>query len=260
MEYGICILSAIPVRETIQHESEMTTQMLFGELCIIEDKFQSWLRIRTQYDLYEGWVDAKQIEIISEEIFVKLTQDDKYLTADDYSCAIAQETGSFPLKLTLGAVIPNFANGKFILKGIEYHYSGNIAKMPSAFDISQVQNIAFKYINAPYLWGGRSLFGIDCSGFTQMVMKFCGLKLPRNASQQAELGQTVNFFTEAQQGDLFFFDNENGNIVHAGIYLGNGQIIHASGTVRIDAVDHQGIFQKEKGIYSHKLRVIKSFR
>ena len=99
--------------------------------------------------------------------------------------------------------------------------------------------------------------GMDCSGFSQVVHRIVGNDLPRDASQQVELGDTISFVEEAQAGDLAFFDNEEGNITHVGICLGGGDIIHASGSVRIDKLDHIGIFNADKGTYSHKLRVIK---
>jgi len=113
------------------------------------------------------------------------------------------------------------------------------------------------YLNAPYLWGGRSPFGIDCSGFTQVIYKLNGFKLPRDASQQATIGETLSFIEESESGDLAFFDNEEGNIIHVGIMLENNNIIHASGKVRIDKIDHQGIFNSETNTYSHRLRLIK---
>ncbi|NTW32657.1 MAG: C40 family peptidase, partial [Bacteroidetes bacterium] len=116
---------------------------------------------------------------------------------------------------------------------------------------------AYMYLDAPYLWGGRSPFGIDCSGFVQMVYKLIGIRLPRDASQQASQGTTINFLSEAVPGDIAFFDNEDGIIVHTGIIINNGQIIHASGRVRIDNLDHEGIFQVKTKKYTHKLRLIK---
>ena len=113
------------------------------------------------------------------------------------------------------------------------------------------------YLNAPYLWGGKTPFGIDCSGFTQMVYKLNGFALPRDAYQQAEIGETLSFVEEAEPGDLAFFDDDEGNIIHVGMVLEQGTIIHASGKVRIDALDHQGIYNKELKNYSHKLRLIK---
>ena len=127
-----------------------------------------------------------------------------------------------------------------------------------------IHRCARQFLNAPYLWGGRTILGIDCSGFTQLVMLLNGRSIPRDAYQQAELGDTVAFVEEAQTGDLAFFDNAEGRITHVGIVLREAEhhvsIIHASGKVRIDALDHQGIFNAERSAYSHKLRIIKRFR
>ena len=117
---------------------------------------------------------------------------------------------------------------------------------------------ALMYLNAPYLWGGRSPLGIDCSGFTQMVYRLQGINLPRDAYQQAEVGTTLSFIEESDPGDLAFFDNNEGKITHVGIILEENHIIHASGKVRIDRIDQQGIFNTEIGTHTHKLRLIKS--
>jgi cell wall-associated NlpC family hydrolase len=115
---------------------------------------------------------------------------------------------------------------------------------------------AFLYLNSPYLWGGRTPFGIDCSGYSQIVYRMCGVDLPRDASQQAEVGDRLSFIEEATPGDLAFFDNNEGRITHVGILLGDNKIIHASGKVRVDRIDHQGIFNDEMHDYSHHLRLI----
>ena len=130
-------------------------------------------------------------------------------------------------------------------------------KSESGISREKIVDNAMMYVNAPYLWGGRSPFGIDCSGFTQLVYKIGGKKLPRDAYQQAEIGQTLSFVEEAENGDLAFFDNEEGSIIHVGILLGENEIIHSSGKVRIDKIDHQGIFNVDTKKYSHKLRLIK---
>jgi len=113
------------------------------------------------------------------------------------------------------------------------------------------------YLHAPYVWGGRSPFGIDCSGFTQMAYKIAGIQLLRDASQQATQGETISFISDARPGDLLFFDDEEGFITHTGILMPDSRVIHASGRVRVDKVDHQGIFDQESGKYTHKLRLIK---
>ena len=122
----------------------------------------------------------------------------------------------------------------------------------------EIIEVANSYLSTPYLWGGKSPFGIDCSGFTQIVYKINGIPIPRDASEQVNLGDSRNFIDEAQAGDLAFFDNEEGHVIHVGIVLEGRKIIHASGEVRIDKLDHQGIFNIDKKIYTHKLRVIQN--
>ena len=119
--------------------------------------------------------------------------------------------------------------------------------------------VARLYLNTPYLWGGRTPFGIDCSGFVQMVYRFAGIQLPRDASLQVKGGVSLGFIDEAQPGDLAFFESEEGAIVHVGILTGNRRIIHASGTVRVDPIDHHGIFNMQANGYSHRLRIVKRF-
>jgi cell wall-associated NlpC family hydrolase len=114
-----------------------------------------------------------------------------------------------------------------------------------------------RFINSPYIWGGRIPSGMDCSGFTQLVCKIHGKPIPRNSWQQAETGENISSIDEAKPGDLVFFDNEQGRIIHVGMMISSGLVIHASGRVRIDQIDHHGIFKKEIGAYSHHLRSIR---
>ena len=125
------------------------------------------------------------------------------------------------------------------------------------FSIGQ-DRTAKEFLNAPYLWGGKSFFGVDCSGFTQLVYKVNNVKLPRDAYQQAEVGEALSFVEESQPGDLAFFENAEGRIIHVGIMLDDQKIIHASGKVRIDTLDSTGIFNQEMNKHTHKLRFVKS--
>jgi cell wall-associated NlpC family hydrolase len=158
----------------------------------------------------------------------------------------------------MGAVFPHYANGKFQLASkpgnVQLSVIDSANNPPTE---NNIINIATKYINAPYLWGGRTPFGIDCSGFVQMVFRFLGIKLYRDAYQQAEQGRMVEFINQTQTGDLAFFDNKHKRIIHVGIILPDRKIIHASGQVRIDTMDHYGIFNADTNSYSHKLRVIR---
>jgi cell wall-associated NlpC family hydrolase len=158
-----------------------------------------------------------------------------------------------------GSVLPGFYDGKFAIEKSNYSFSGRTILSYEKKNKKNIATTAINFLNSPYLWGGKTVFGIDCSGFTQIVFKLNGIKLPRDAYQQAELGEALNFVEEAQVGDLAFFDNEEGKITHVGIILGPDIIIHASGKVRIDKFDHHGIFHSENKSYSHNLRVVKSF-
>ncbi len=130
----------------------------------------------------------------------------------------------------------------------------------TSLDAASIRQTALTYLDVPYLWGGKSKCGIDCSGFCQQVFKSFGIKLPRDAYQQAALGEVVGFLLEAQGGDLAFFDNEEGRITHVGIMLSTDEIIHASGKVRIDKIDNQGIIHSQTGARTHKLRIIKRYK
>jgi cell wall-associated NlpC family hydrolase len=113
------------------------------------------------------------------------------------------------------------------------------------------------FLNSAYLWGGRSIFGVDCSGFCQTVFRFIGIPLLRDAYQQASQGEAIGFLEETKLGDLAFFDNEEGRITHVGMLLDQDTIIHASGRVRMDTIDHLGIVNVDTGLHTHKLRIIK---
>jgi len=253
--YAICLLSVVSVRETISHRSEMVTQLLFGELCLVEDQYQDWYKIRVQFDNYEGWVEKKQMYLIDEKTYNQILNQPTKTYVNASAAFVRSEKGDVPV--LLGSSLPLFENGKFKIGNEIWTYEGGEDYQCSGQTPERLSFWALKYMKSPYLWGGRSPFGIDCSGLTQNVFRVCGYSLPRNSAQQAELGQVVNFITEAKSGDLLFFDNAEGQITHVGMFIGNNQVIHASGEVRIDKIDHQGIFNETTGTYSHQLRLIK---
>jgi hypothetical protein len=227
------------MRREPSDKSEMISQALYGENVEILDEQQKWSMVRMESDGYEGWVDNKQLGDpfpTSQEVVLS-----NALT----KCILESGTAIW---LPAGSVVSSNLKSD----STQQAWGG------TAIDI---ERCAVQFLNAPYLWGGRTVLGIDCSGFTQMVMRLNGITLPRDAYQQAELGNTVNFIEEAQTGDLAFFDNIEGRIVHVGIVLTAASsgvtIIHASGHVRVDSLDHQGIFNKALGEYTHKLRIIK---
>ena len=249
--YGICNLAIIPLRIEPSDKSEIVSQVLFGEQFEVLEIQKQWSKIKLTFDAYEGWIDTKQFQKISESEFNNLAEDAVVLNSD----LIEYITGPHNLlmPIPLGASLSFLSHSE--INTSNYEFEG--LKISGLKPKSNLINTAFMYLNSPYLWGGKTPFGIDCSGFTQMVYKLNGFKLLRDASQQANQGEALSFIEESEPGDLAFFDNEEGNIIHVGIIMDDNYIIHASGKVRIDRLDHLGIYNAETNKHTHKLRVIK---
>jgi cell wall-associated NlpC family hydrolase len=254
MNYGICKITLAPVRNTPSERAEMVTQLLFGDTYTVLDEVKNWLLIRIIYDGYEGWINKIQHTPLSAREHELIHDGIQYVSIDPV--AELRKSDSDRLLLTFGSCLPFFDGSKLKLEGEEYLFNGNFTIIGNPSPVNTGQ-FAMLFINAPYLWGGRSFMGLDCSGFTQIVLKACGISLCRDAHQQAEQGKTIDFIDEAMPGDLAFFDNDEGQIVHTGIILKPGLIIHASGQVRVDSIDHQGIYNNDIQAYTHKLRLIK---
>ncbi len=253
MKYGITTLSIVPLRKEAAHRSEMVSQVLFGETYEVVKEQGNWLFIKCNYDNYEGWIDQNQHQEISDKDFNNISSNDFGLALDLVSSATSSQNS---IPIICGSSLPFFDGMNFKVGKEKFIYNGQ-AIQSEAKNTALFERVAMRYLNAPYLWGGRSPFGIDCSGFTQVVYKFTGIRLLRDAYQQAEQGALVNFIEEAQPGDLAFFNNEAGTIIHVGIILKDNRIIHSSGRVRIDKIDHFGIYNTETKKYSHQLKVIK---
>ncbi|MBF4518329.1 C40 family peptidase [Flavobacterium sp. ANB] len=249
--FGICNLAIVPVRSEPSDRSEIVTQLLFGEHIEILERQNQWSRIKIQFDDYIGWVDSKQYQVISEANYNLLSKEAIILNADliDYITA----PDNLLLPIPLGASLTFLNNSEINTSNFDFEGTKTSGTKPK----NALINTAFMYLNAPYLWGGKTPFGIDCSGFTQMVYKLNGYKIHRDASQQALEGEPLSFIEESEAGDLAFFDNEEGNIIHVGIIMENNYIIHGSGKVRIDRLDHLGIYNAELNKHTHNLRVIK---
>lgn len=249
--FGICNLAMIPLRLEHSDKSEIVSQVLFGEHFEICEQFKQWNRIKLHFDSYEGWIDSKQMQLISASDYEHISNDAIILNGD--LIEYITSSSDFLLPIPLGSCL-SFLNYSEINTN-NLNFDGT--KISGLKPKKELLNTAFLYLHAPYLWGGKTPFGIDCSGFTQMVYKLNGYKLFRDASQQALQGEALSFIEESEPGDLAFFDNDEGHIIHVGIIMENNYIIHASGKVRIDRIDHLGIYNPELNKHTHKLRVIK---
>jgi len=245
---GIVTLPLVPLRNNDSEQSEMTSQLLFGEQVEIIDTRERWLLVRNLNDSFTGWVDRKMITPLTEHETVKNITPQR-VSVPLFICKnSANETFYIPG----GSLIPHWSIGKevFSIESEPEYFSEPI-------DGDKLCELAKKYLNAPQLNGGKTILGIDCSGLVQVAFSIGGILLPREVSQQVEKGEVIDFLSEVKAGDLAFFENSEGKIVHVGIMLNSHQIIHTFGHVKIETIDYQGIISSQNGEYTHKLRVIK---
>ena len=255
---GICALSAVPVRAEPNDRAELVTQLLFGECYQILVTQESWLQVQLAADDYVGWIDAKQHTHVSGEYYTAWCAQDHPRVLDVVQ-AVSDATTKLPL--TLGCRLPFFDGMTLRLGECQYFFNGNATNPAVASDVVRqallLRKMALLHLKAPYVWGGKSIFGLDCSGLCQQLYGLVGIQLPRDARQQIDHGRPVHFVAQAKPGDLAFFDNAEGRIVHVGMVMEEGQILHAHGEVRLDPLDHNGIYNRDRQRYSHKLRLIK---
>jgi len=253
MNFGICTLNAIPLKSEPNNKSEMISQILFGETFVVSDLEKNWVKIILDFDHYEGWVSKNQIIELTQKDYSNIKNNNTY-HLNNLVTFISDSNNNLQT-ISLGASLPFFKNNTFKILDQQYKFDGlvNHKKVLK----SELVRMAHLYLNTPFLWGGRTPFGIDCSGFTQMVYKTGGHKLFRDAYQQASQGEVLSFIEESEPGDLAFFDNEEGEIIHVGIILDNNYIIHCDGKVRIDRLDHSGIYNVDTKRHTHKLRIMK---
>lgn len=256
-KFGICELSLVPVRNEPSDDSEMTTQLLFGDLFQVTHKHKQWLHIRQEFDNYEGWIDEKQCSPLKEQTYRTLINLPTSVCLD-YVNYLSSSDNTFLIPVLIGSSLPGLVKETFYIGDTIYTYEGEILLPDTSPKHESILENAMVFRNSPYMWGGKSPFGIDCSGFTQIVYKTSGLRLLRDTSQQVTQGENVHLLSEASPGDLAFFDNEDGKITHVGILISRDRIIHASGKVRIDNIDHQGIYNQDLQKYTHNLRLIKT--
>ncbi|OIQ38725.1 MAG: hydrolase Nlp/P60 [Bacteroidetes bacterium MedPE-SWsnd-G1] len=253
MLYGICNLSIVSLRLEPSDQSELISQVLFGEYFKVLEKRVHWSKIRLEFDNYEGWIDNKQYLEITKEQYDELSISEVKISNELINFISDSNQNLIPI--SLGSSLPFLKNNFLKIGSTEFNYDGDVTV--GIKDKSKIIELAFMYLNTPYLWGGKTPFGIDCSGLTQMVYKLCGYKLLRGAAEQATQGEVLSFIEESEPGDLAFFDDKEGNIVHVGLIMSDNYIIHAYGKVRIDRIDHSGIYNIDSKRHTHKLRVIK---
>jgi hypothetical protein len=253
MKFAACKLPAAPVRKKAFHQSEMTNQLLFGETVEVLKEKKKWVKIKSLFDGYEGWMILNQLEQVDEETAIT---DHPFVSPDLLGTV---EFGGSKMNIPVGSTLPAFESGNGSLGSIQYKFSGMTLKRNYLFPSEDIlKQLTFRWLNAPYLWGGRTILGVDCSGFVQVNYKMMGIDLKRDAWQQAKQGGKVKLLSDAKAGDLAFFDDKE-EIVHVGILLNQSEIIHASGKVRIDRIDAKGIINTDTGDRTHRLKRIRRF-
>ncbi|MEO7982736.1 MAG: C40 family peptidase [Bacteroidota bacterium] len=258
MNYAVITVPAAPVRRKPNHRKEMVNQLLFGEsVKLLKREGNLWVKVRSLHDGYEGWMTNTLLETVDEEI---ANSRPPFVSTGMLSPIVACEKS---MHIPVGSSLPFFEDlaggGKAKAGTLEYSFKGDFLNRDEQQPSPElVKQLTAPWLNAPYLWGGRTPLGVDCSGFVQVVYKIMGIDLPRDAWQQAQDGKPVKKFSNAMPGDLAFFDNKE-DIVHVGILLGEGQLIHASGKVRIDGIDKKGIINKQTGSPNTRLRAIRRY-
>lgn len=257
MTYAIYLNTALPIRSEASESAEMVTQLLFGDTCELIEKEGSFVKIRNNTDAYQGWADSKALYELDEETYNEINNRPIFRTCVPIADVFCM-TDKTVYRLSAGSILPRYnpERSNFEIGGKVFQIHPTFVTYLPESNKENIIATAMLFLNTPYLWGGKNIMGIDCSGLVQVVFAMNGFALPRDASMQALEGTTIESLEEAQPTDLLFFEKE-GRITHVGIFLGNNKIIHASGRVRIDTIDLQGVYNKETASYTHTLSTIK---
>jgi len=254
MNTALCIVPVAPIRKEPRHEAEITSQLLFGEAVELISNHGEWVEIICSYDGYAGFCMRNQLT----EVDAVIATQSQVPLVNTWSGII--QVNEAPMHVPFGSALPGLQNGETTWGSYRIRSTSKLVMEGAyVFDEESIRAVAFQFLNTAYLWGGRSVFGADCSGFTQVVMRFFGKHLPRDAAHQSLLGEDVGFLTESRCGDLAFFDNEEGKIIHVGMLLNDREILHSAGRVRIDTIDSAGIINRDTFQRTHQLRFVKRF-
>lgn len=261
MVKAIVLHSVVPVRREPQETAAQETQLLFAETCTILSELDRWIEIKNDADGQHGWVDAKMLTRLSSAEWKLLRQAQCVARVKlPMAYALSMNNGQ-TLPLAAGTCLPNYHDGQFELLGVPFRIDPSmVAAEPMEMTEANLLETVRFFLNIPYLWGGKNAMGLDCSGFTQVVLSLFGHSLLRNASEQVQQGRAIHSLSSARMGDLAFFDHEDGKISHVGLLLDKERIVHCSGRVKVEKIDEQGIFSVEAGnTYTHHLVTIRRY-
>ena len=255
MAYAVCKVPVAPLRAESAHRSEMVSQLLLAEAALILEESKDFVKLQCLYDGYEGWCQRSQLAIT--DAWDNNSQPALFTSNWINSITI----NNAPAHVPMGTPVLSAENARQLAGILKINY-GKSATWDTTHVKPEEEGIrmrAEQVLGTPYLWGGRSVFGIDCSGYTQLVFRYFNIPLLRDAYLQASQGEVVGFLQEVHCGDLAFFDNAEGRITHVGILLNDHEIIHSAGNVRIDKIDSAGIVNVDTGLRTHQLRIIKRY-
>jgi gamma-D-glutamyl-L-lysine dipeptidyl-peptidase len=254
-DYGVCRLAVISIRKEHNDFSEQISQLLFGDHYEVlnHSKDKRWLYIRIAFDQCEGWLDAKQHHSISKEYFEQINLTDFKITTEITSWILYKKN---PLSIVMGSIVPISASELFKMEE-QFAFNGESKSLGQRRDFDFLKSIALRYLHSPYQWGGKSPFGIDASGLVQMIFKIAGYNLHREANKQLHQGKPVQDIGEARPGDIAFFQDNEGKLIHTGILLDDDKIIHSSGRVRVDHLMEEGILNIETKVFTHTLQSLR---
>ncbi|MDO5571082.1 MAG: C40 family peptidase [Bacteroidales bacterium] len=258
--YGIALLALIPMRKNPNESSEMVSELMFGEVFSILKEDGSWAFIENKFDFYHGWIDRAMITEISEAEADALINSPVYIVRNPLTDIKCKGDNS-PFRISMGSVLPGYIPNKNSFTVAERTFKIN-SNQVVRFELGHLKSLlrtASLYMHTPYLWGGRSIMGADCSGFVQSVYRLNGVALPRDADQQCLLGEPIKGIENSYPGDLVFFENSLGNVVHVGMMFTKDMMIHCSGSVHLSKITNEGYWSDLLNDYVKRKPIIRRF-